>query len=66
MRFANQISFDFDGEIGILDRLSYVASAEPIVQISVIESEGLSRLLRAQFELSWQQSSQKRVDFSAQ
>jgi hypothetical protein len=62
IRYANSIPFDFEGEVGILDRVSYTASFSPRIQISVIESEQLSSLLRAQFELMWSCASTERVN----
>jgi sugar-specific transcriptional regulator TrmB len=53
IRFADNIPFDFEGEIGILDETAYLASTEPKVMACVIESKGLASLLRAQFELAW-------------
>jgi len=64
IRFAKNIPFDFDGEVGILDHVSYVASTRPGIQICVIESEQLSNLLRAQFELAWSCALPERIDFS--
>lgn len=62
IRFAGNIPFDFDGEIGILDGSAYLASVTPHVHICVIESAGLARLLLTQFELAWHAASDTRVD----
>lgn len=63
IRYANDIPFDFDGAVGILDRMSYIVSLKPRIQISVIESEQLSNLMRAQFELMWGCATVERVNF---
>ncbi len=62
IKYANNIPFDFEGEVGILDRVSYVASFSPRIQISVIESEQLANLMRAQFELMWSCALTERVN----
>lgn len=62
IKYASGIPFDFDGEVGILDRMSYVASFQPRIQVSVIESEQLANLMRAQFELMWSSASTERVN----
>ena len=62
IRFSNRVPFDFDGEVGILDGVAYLASVTPDVNICVIESQGLARLLRTQFELAWHASSEARED----
>jgi sugar-specific transcriptional regulator TrmB len=64
IRFIKSSPLDFDGEVGILDRMSYVASPSPRVQICVIESPQIAMLMRAQFEFVWEHASQKRVDFT--
>jgi hypothetical protein len=66
IRYANQIPFDFEGEVGILDSISYVASFHPRVHVSVIESEPIAALMRAQFELVWKNASSERVNVSSQ
>ena len=62
IRFSNSVPFDFDGEIGIMDKSAYLATVTPHVHVCVVESEGLARLLRMQFELAWTHASEKRVD----
>jgi HTH-type transcriptional regulator, sugar sensing transcriptional regulator len=57
IRFADNIPFDFEGEIGILDETAYLATTEPKVTACVIESKALASLMRAQFELAWQSAS---------
>lgn len=50
------LPFEFGGELGILDTMSYCVSlsAQPVA--CVIESSSLSLLFRAQFELAWMQA----------
>ena len=60
IRFSNRIPFDFDGEVGILDGSAYLASFDPQIHICVIESDGLSKLLRMQFEMAWLASNETR------
>ena len=60
VRFVNHLPFDFGGEIGILDHLTYFASVAPQPVGCVVESEPLSCLFRAQFELAWMQGSRER------
>jgi HTH-type transcriptional regulator, sugar sensing transcriptional regulator len=57
IRFADNIPFDFEGEIGILDETAYLATTEPKVMACVIESKSFASLMRAQFELAWRTAS---------
>jgi hypothetical protein len=66
IRYANQTPFDFEGEVGILDGVSYLASFRPRIQVSVIESEPIAALMRAQFELTWKCATPERVNVSSQ
>jgi DNA-binding MarR family transcriptional regulator len=60
LRFSHALPFDFDGEIGILESSAYLATVTPNVHICVMESEGLAKLLRMQFELAWSTASTER------
>ncbi len=62
IRFSNRVPFDFDGEIGIMDGSAYLASSKPYVNICVIESAGLAKLLLTQFELAWHAANDTRED----
>lgn len=53
IRYASQVPYEFDGEVGILDSVTYMASMKPRVHICMIESEQIARLMRAEFELVW-------------
>jgi DNA-binding MarR family transcriptional regulator len=56
VRCTLPLSFEFGGELGILDTITYCfsLSSEPVA--CVIESPALSALFRAQFELAWAQA----------
>lgn len=60
LRFSDRVPFDFDGEIGILDSSAYLATVTPEFHVCVMESEGLAKLLRVQFELAWSTASEER------
>jgi DNA-binding MarR family transcriptional regulator len=60
LRFSDRVPFDFDGEIGILDTSAYLATVTPEFHVCIVESEGLARLLRMQFELAWHTASEER------
>lgn len=62
VRFASAIPFDFEGEIGILDSVTYLASTAPNLMSCFMESEQFAKLMRAQFELSWAVASRERVN----
>ena len=57
IRFAAQVPFSFEGELGVHDDMAYLSTITPRVMACLIESVSMARLLRALFELSWQTAS---------
>ncbi len=64
IRFASAVPFEFDGEIGILDEVAYLASAVPNAMATIVESVQIVTLMRAEFELAWSCASTERVDMA--
>ena len=63
IRFASTVPFDFDGEIGILDSVTYLMLTLPKPMSCVMESEKFSKRMGAVFELTWAGAEKERVNF---
>jgi HTH-type transcriptional regulator, sugar sensing transcriptional regulator len=59
IRYTRSVPFTFSGEIGIQDHSAYLATITPRMTACVLESPALASLLRALFELAWNNAAEQ-------